>query len=127
MEQLKRHIQRLIPDFFSTCKASSRWETKLLKICDRAIGTYSRTEKPCSFFDPNLPNGGPANKKRRRRYVEDDNMRYSETDALASINGITSGIKKWSKRYLAECNGQKKRKSFCEALPKVASKIDEKI
>ena len=66
----------------------------MLKICDRAIGTYSRTEKPCSFFDPNLPNGGPANKKRRRRYVEDDNMRYSETDALASINGITSGIKK---------------------------------
>ena len=42
----------------------------------------------------------------RKRRAEEEDLRYSDTDGIASINGITTGIKRWSQRYLAECGGQ---------------------
>ena len=59
MAQLKRHIQRLVPDFFSACRKSAVFEEKLLSLADRAQAAYDRQARPCSFFDPNLEHGGP--------------------------------------------------------------------
>ena len=64
-----------------------------------------------------MPNGGPADKKRRRRYVEDDNMRYSETDPLASINGITSGIKKEKVKYICKIFSGYRKKLLVDTCP----------
>ena len=119
MEQLKRHVGRLMGDFFSGCKKADQWEDKMLKLCDRALKTYKREDRPCSFFDPNLEHGGPA---------EDDptDVRYSEDDAVSSIKGITSGIKKWSQRYLAECGGQNDDKNLVRHANKWRAKLLKK-
>ena len=42
MDQLKRHIARLIPDFFSACSKASQWEEKLTGLATRAQAAYDR-------------------------------------------------------------------------------------
>ena len=49
MEQLQRHVTRLMSDFFSGCAKKDQWESKLLNIGNRAIAAYNRD---CGFFDP---------------------------------------------------------------------------
>jgi len=124
LEQLKRHTTRLMSDFFGSCKAAYKWEAKIHNICDRAAAAYNRNNRPCSFFDPSLEHGGPQ--ERKRRAVEDDDLRYSSTDATGSINGITGGIRKWSLRYLAACGGQKNNAHIVNKAMKWRAKLQSK-
>ena len=55
--------------------------------------------------------------------AEEEDLRYSDSDAIASINGITTGIKRWSQRYLAECGGQANH----DHIVKHAEKWQEKM
>merc|ERR1719454_267930 len=92
INQLRSHINRLMSDHFSGCKKADQWELKMTGVCNRAENAYNRANRPCSFFDADTPHGGPE--ERKRRDLDDDVERYSETDAVASIKGITSGIGK---------------------------------
>merc|ERR1739848_52336 len=118
MEQLKRHIGRLMKDHFSDCSKSDAWEDKLLKICNRSLNAYNLRPNSCGFFDPDKEHGGPR--------AEEEDERYSETDAIASINGITSGIRKWSQRYLNECGGQKNHEHIVNHSNKWRKKLTAK-
>jgi len=124
MDQLKSHVSRLMVDHFSECSKIDAWEGKLLKVCDRALKAYNRVARECSFFDPNAPNGGPGPAEEGDEAGDD--TRYSETDAVASIKGITSGIRKWSQRYLAECGGQKNHAHLVNHATKWRNKLIEK-
>ena len=125
MAQLKRHIDRLMVDHFGGCSKAAFWGSKLNKVGDRALKAYNRLNRPCSFFDPNVEHGGPA--ARKRRADGDDEVRYSETDAIASINGITAGLRKWSQRYLAECGGQKNHDHLVRHSNKWRAKLTGKF
>ena len=86
------------------------------------------TKKFSYFLNKNhlsLPNGGPA-PSRKRRQAEDDQLRYSETDGVASINGITGGIKKFAQRYLADCGGQKNQEHIVNKAMKWRAKLTRK-
>ena len=124
INQLKRHITRLMDDHFSSCSKASAWETKMHKVCDRAFKAFTRINKSCGYFDPNHPSGhgGP---ERKRRAVDDD-LRYSELDAVASINGITGGMRKWSERYIAACGGQKNHDHIVNHSNKWRAKMTDK-
>jgi len=61
------------------------------------------------------------------RKDEDDGLRYSETDAQGSVNGITAGIKKWSQRYLAECGGQANHLHIVKHANKWRTKLSGKV
>ena len=126
IEQLKRHITRLMDDHFSSCSKASAWETKMEKVCDRALKAFTRVNKSCGYFDPLNPSGhgGP---ERKRREVDDDELRYSELDAIASINGITSGMRKWSERYIAACGGQKNHDHIVNHSNKWRAKLTNKF
>ena len=122
MAQLKSHVGRLMVDHFSGCAKTSSWESKLTKVCNRALAAYERNTRPCSFFDDGLEHGGPAPEEE-----EDENVRYNELDGIASINGITSGIRKWSQRYLAECGGQKNHDHLVNHSNKWRAKLTAKF
>merc|ERR1711981_377373 len=115
MDQLERHIERLMDDHFAGCKKVDQWEDKMIKVCQRAKRAF---EKKCSFFDPNVEHGGPE--------PDLDDVRYSDTDAIASIKGITSGIRKWSERYLADCGGQKNNEHLVNHANKWRAKLTKK-
>ncbi|CBY19831.1 unnamed protein product [Oikopleura dioica] len=123
IEQLKRHVGRLMVDHFDGCAKRATWEDKLTKILSRAEAAFNRD---CGFFDPNVANGGPS-PSRRRRQADDDEVRYSETDAIASINGITGGIRKFADRYISECGGQKANKHIVNKANKWRSKLTDKF
>ena len=125
LAQLKRHTDRLMVDHFGSCAKASAWGTKLNKVADRALKAYNRT-KSCSFFDDSLTHGGPEGSTRKRR-SDDEDLRYSETDAIASINGITAGLRKWSQRYLAECGGQKNHDHLVRHSNKWRAKLTGKF
>ena len=67
-------------------EGSERWERRLHAVLNRAGEIYG---KKCSFFDPNVPNGGPRPtlEYRKRRDIEDSDLRYSSTDGESSIKG----------------------------------------
>ncbi|CAG5097236.1 Oidioi.mRNA.OKI2018_I69.XSR.g14990.t1.cds [Oikopleura dioica] len=121
--QLKRHVGRLMVDHFPECAKNSVWEEKLTKVLSRAESAFERS---CGFFDPDLPHGGPS-PARRRRQADDDEVRYSETDAIASINGITGGIRKFAERYISECGGQKANKHIVNHANKWRAKLTSKF
>ena len=75
---------------FSGCKKSDVWVAKMQGVADRAFNAY---QKDCSFFDPNVEHGGPEPESDRKRRDADD-LRYSSTDAIGSINAVTGGLKK---------------------------------
>merc|ERR1711990_697088 len=118
MEQLKRHIVRLMNDHFSECNKSEMWEEKMTKLCNRGLRAYKDRKRECGFFDPDKEHGGPRS---------DDDERYSDEDAQSSVNGITAGIKKWSQRYLAECGGQKEDQNIARHAMKWRRKLSNKI
>ena len=118
IEQLRRHINRLMDDHFSGCAKASAWGEKLNKICDRAIHAWERTRE-CKFFDPDVPHGGPEE--------EEEELRYSTTNAKDSINGITAGLRNWSKRYLADCGGQKNHGHLVNKANKWRAKLNAKL
>jgi len=84
----------------------------------------------CGYFDPlNMPHGGPdpnpelrpnmAPRMRRDAtgdetdgglYDEEGFMRYDKGNPIRGIKQITTGYRKWSERYINECNGQRKYK-----------------
>jgi len=84
--------------------------------------------KKCSFFDPNVPNGGPrpTSEYRKRRDIEDSDLRYSSTDGESSIKGITTGLRKFAERYLAECPGQRKEQHLAKKAQRWREKLLEK-
>ena len=96
----------------------SRWEIELLKVCNRMETAYNK----CGFFDSSLPFGGPRTNERRRRAI---NERYDENDGIASIEGITGGMKNFSLRYLAECSAQAKKKHFVNHSRRWRQKLTE--
>merc|ERR1712105_388497 len=97
IDQLKRHITRLMDDHFSSCRAADKWETKMHKICDRALKEFNRLNRSCGFFDDSLTHGGPDGSDRKRRDVDFGDLRYSDLNAVDSINGITAGMRNWSR------------------------------
>merc|ERR1712025_763420 len=62
---------------------------------------------------------------RKRRDVTD--VRYSSTDAIGSINGVTGGLKKWAIRYIGACGGQKKYKHIEKHAMKWRRKLTTKL
>ena len=40
MEQLKRHIVRLMDDHFKPCNKVKDWEIKMTKLCNRGLRAY---------------------------------------------------------------------------------------
>lgn len=122
--QLKKHIVRLMDDHFSTCAKADVWETKMSKVADRAAKAFNRVNNSCGYFDPDNASGhgGPERKRREG----DDDLRYSETDAVASINGITAGMRKWSERYIAACGGQKNHAHIVNHSNKWRAKLTAK-
>lgn len=121
MEQLQRHITRLMADHLSCHKKVGQWESKMNGVCDRAVAAYTRNDRPCSFFDDGVEHGGPEPEE------EDEELRYNELDAIASINGITSGMRKWSQRYLAACGGQKNNDHLVNHANKWRKKLTAKF
>ena len=130
IEQLKRHITRLMDDHFSSCNKANVWENKMTKVCNRAYHAFTRLNKnddvACGFFDADHPSGhgGP---ERKRRAAGDDDIRYSETDAIASIKGITGGMRNWSERYIAACGGQKNHDHIVNHSNKWRAKLTNKF
>ena len=120
LNQLRSHITRMTVDHFDGCNKASQWEDKLTKITNRAEKAY---KKSCGFFDPSLTHGGPEGSDRKRREV-DDFVRYSETDGEASINGITSGIRKWAERYISDCGGQRNNNHIINHSKKWQAKLN---
>merc|ERR1711970_1168898 len=117
LDQLRRHIDRLVTDHFAGCKKADQWGNKLRGLPNRAQAAYDRNDRPCSFFDDSVEHGGPEPED------DDQDVRYSETDAVASVNGITAGIRKWSQRYLAACGGQKNHEHIVNHANKWRSKL----
>lgn len=117
MAQLQSHISKLFQDHFGACKKAGQMEDKLTRVTNRALKAFNRSERECSFFDSSVEHGGPEPED------VDDGTRYSDTDAVASVKGITSGIRKWSQRYLAACGGQKNHEHIVNHANKWRSKL----
>merc|ERR1712080_119206 len=96
------------------------------KICDRALKEFNRINRACGFFDDSLTHGGPEGSDRKRRDVDFGDLRYSDLNAVDSINGITAGMRNWSKRYLNDCGGQKNHAHIVGHAAKWRAKLTAK-
>jgi hypothetical protein len=93
------------------------------------LSAYGRTN--CGFYDSALTNGGPdpnpelrPNGKprkdfsRKRRQVEDEELRFDETNPLKGLTQITKQFRIWSERHINECGGQRRFNHIANRMEK---------
>jgi len=92
----------------------------------------------CFFYDPNSPHGG-----RSRRQVTDseggdedydtsreadDMIRYDKSNPVRGLKQITTGFRKWARRYINECPGEDgKNGGGSQNHSKRATRLNNKI
>lgn len=82
----------------------------------RMNGLINDEEKDCFFYDPNSPHGG---RSRRQATADeggnedyddsraaDDMIRYDKNNPIRGLKQITTGFRKWARRYINECPGE---------------------
>ena len=97
----------------------SRWSDRIDKMTANMLSAYDREN--CGFYDESLTNGGPdpnpelrPNGKprktfeRRRRQVEEDELRFDETNPVKGLKQITGKLGLWADRHINECGGQRR-------------------
>jgi hypothetical protein len=98
------------------------------------LSAYNRPN--CGFYDSSLTNGGPdpnpmlrPNGKprkvfsRKRRQVEDEELRFDETNPLKGLTQITKQFRIWSERHINECGGQRRFNHIARRMEKWTSKL----
>jgi len=103
---LERFSAELLNDWYGFLPSKDKWINKFATNAARMKKNFERGNQRCGFYDKDqLPHGGP---ERRRRDVDDDDLRYDTQDPAVGTKQITTGFRKWAERYLAQCSGQRK-------------------
>ena len=104
--------EELMNDWFGGLSSKDRWVAKFETNAGRMRRNFERGNQRCGFYDENqLPHGGPEEQEdkeyRRKRAVDDEDLRYDTTDPCVGVKQITTGFSKWATRYIGNCSGQK--------------------
>jgi len=92
-------------DWFGFLPSKNAWVAKFATNAARMSRNFERGNQRCGFYDEDqLPHGGP---ERKRREVEDDDLRYDTNDPKIGAKQITTGFSKWATRYIGACSGQR--------------------
>ncbi|CBY16470.1 unnamed protein product [Oikopleura dioica] len=114
--------------------AVDRWSNRVDKMAANMLSAYDRAK--CGFYNSDLTNGGPdpnpelrPNGKprkvfsRKRRQVEDEELRFDETNPLKGLTQITKQFRIWSERHINECGGQRRFNHIARRMNKWTSKL----
>ncbi|CAG5112605.1 Oidioi.mRNA.OKI2018_I69.chr2.g6802.t1.cds [Oikopleura dioica] len=115
----------------------SRWSDRIDKMTANMLSAYDREN--CGFYDESLTNGGPdpnpelrPNGKprktfeRRRRQVEEDELRFDETNPVKGLKQITGKLGLWADRHINECGGQRRFNHINRRMEKWVTKLTAK-
>jgi len=106
LNRLVEFSEEILTDWYSFLPSQQAWINKFAKNAGRMEKNFKRNNQVCGYYDEqNLPHGGPA--VRRRRDVEDEELRYDRENPKQGTKEITTGFRKWAERYLAACYGQR--------------------
>merc|ERR1712050_36242 len=108
LQRLNRLVQfseEILNDWYGFLPSKDRWIAKFATNAGRMEKNFNRGNQRCGYYDEaNLPHGGP---ERKRRAVEDDELRYDRDDPSVGTKQITTGFRKWAERYISQCSGQR--------------------
>ena len=114
LQRLKKLVmfsEELMNDWFTSLPSKDRWVAKFATNAGRMQRNFERGNQRCGFYDESqLPHGGPeeeSNEYRRRRALDDEDLRYDTADPCVGTKQITTGFSKWATRYIGNCSGQK--------------------
>jgi len=107
LNKLTQFSEEILSDWFGFLPSQQKWIEKFARNAGRMEQNFNRGNQRCGFYDENqLPHGGPE--ARKRRDVDDEDLRYDKTNPSVGIKQITTGFRKWAERYISQCNGQRK-------------------
>ena len=106
LAKLTEFSAELMNDWFTFLPSQAAWVNKFATNAARMERNFNRGNQKCGFYDESqLPHGGPE--ERKRREVDDEDIRYNTADPTVGVKQITTGFSKWAVRYIGQCSGQK--------------------
>jgi len=117
----------------------NRWSNHVDRLTENMNKAYNRPI--CGFYDSDLTNGGPDPnpehrpngrprkpiEERRRRQVEDDDLRFDETNPLKGLKQITGKFEVWAERHINECGGQRKEGHIAKRMTNWVRKLSKHL